>query len=191
MENRLKEKRDEQIKEDARKLEEGRQKVYLRFIGLRSIKTMVAVFLCLLIGYFRQSDPLHSIIAAIVCMKGSARLGYTAGIDRTIGTMIGGLYGYFAIIFSNRIGINLSGIVYYIIISLMIIPVIYSTIYINTPDSVSIATIVFFIVTVSMSDAGDVEPLLYVINRLINTLIGIVVSVAVNTSIAGSYEEAS
>lgn len=188
MENRLKEKRDEQIKEDAKKLEDGKQKVYLRFIGLRSIKTMVAVFVCLLIGYFRQNDPLNSIIAAIVCMKGSAKLGYTAGIDRTIGTMIGGLYGYFAIIFSRKIGIDLSGIIYYAIISLMIIPVIYSTIYINTHDSVSIATIVLFIVTVSMSDAGDVEPLLYVINRLMDTLIGIAVSVAVNAAIGGSYE---
>lgn len=188
MDNRLKEERDNKRQEDEIIIEDQNQKLYLNFIGLRSIKTVVAVFICMVIGYYRQSDPLNSIIAAIVCMKGSAKLGFTSGVDRFIGTMIGGLYGYFAIIFSRKLGIDLSGILYYVIISIILIPVIYSTIHINTHDSVGIAAIVFFIVTISMATAGDIEPLLFVIFRLIDTIIGIVVSVVVNGALGGSPE---
>lgn len=186
MENRLKEERDEKIKNKEEIKEEEIHKLYLNFIGLRSIKTMVAVFICMVIGYYRQSDPLNSLIAAIVCMKGSAKLGFTTGVDRFIGTMIGGLYGYFAIIFSRKLGVDLSGIIFYAITSIILIPVIYTTIYINTPESVAIAAIVFFIVTISMATAGDIEPLLFVIYRLIDTIIGIVVSVLVNGALGGS-----
>lgn len=164
----------------------GEEKIYFNFLGMRTIKTVVAVFICLIISYFKDFDPMNSIVAAIVCMKNNPKLSLNSGIDRIIGTLVGGLYGYLTILIARYLNIKLLGLFYYAYICIMLIPVIYTNIYLNTSESVSIAAIVFFSVTVSMALKGDVQPLLLVIRRVFETFIGIVVAVFVNTYVGAN-----
>lgn len=164
------------------KINKNEQKIF-KIIGMRTLKTAIATFICLLISSLRKTDPLNSVISAIVTMKSSPQLGIYAGTDRVIGTVIGGIYGYLTIIFSKFFGINILGIPYYGLLSLILIPVTYTTIYFNTAESVQIAAIVYVIVTVSMAHAGDIAPLVFVIERVVDTIIGIGVSVFVNWAI--------
>lgn len=153
------------------------------FIGFRTIKTIIAVFVCLLISYFRKSDPIHSLVAAIICMKGSPKLSLDSGIERLIGTVVGGIYGLITILIARRLSMNVTGIAYYLLITLMLIPVIYSIVSLKVPDSVSLGAIVFLSVTVSMALTAEMEPFIYVVERVFETVIGIVVAVAINAAI--------
>jgi len=64
-------------------------------IGLRTIKTAVAVFFCLLIARFiPASSALISSIAAVVCMRETPEKSLQMGTNRFIGTLVGGLFGY-------------------------------------------------------------------------------------------------
>jgi len=164
------------------------QTQYFNFLGLRTIKTVVAVFICLLISYFRNTDPMNSLIAAIIVMKNNPKLGIESGVERLIGTTIGGIYGFFTILIARAFNMNILGIPYYIMIALMLIPVIYTIILAKVPDSVSIGAVVFFSVTVSMALTPDITPLIFVIKRVIETFIGIFVSVIVNMTIGKGYK---
>lgn len=78
---------------------------------------------------------------------------------------------------------NVTGIAYYLLITLMLIPVIYSIVSLKVPDSVSLGAIVFLSVTVSMALTAEMEPFIYVVERVFETVIGIVVAVAINAAI--------
>lgn len=116
-------------------------------------------------------------------MKGSPKNGITSGFERLTGTIIGGIYGLIAILIARKFNMNVNGISYYILISVLVIPLIHTIVTIKVPESVVIGTIVYFIVTVSMALTPNIEPLMFVVYRVFETFIGIVVSVIVNITI--------
>ncbi|MEG2204604.1 MAG: aromatic acid exporter family protein [Oscillospiraceae bacterium] len=64
-------------------------------IGMRTLKTAFAVFVCLLIGrFFNPDGMIFAVIAAIVCMQRTARDSRRSGAERIIGTTIGSVVGY-------------------------------------------------------------------------------------------------
>ena len=63
-------------------------------IGMRLIKTAVAVFLCFLVDFFRDGGtPFYSAIAAILCMQPELGSSLKVGKERIIATIIGGIVG--------------------------------------------------------------------------------------------------
>ena len=64
-------------------------------IGMRIVKTAIAVFLCFLIDLLRnhQGVPFYSAIAAILCMQPFVSNSVKVAFNRSVGTFIGGLFG--------------------------------------------------------------------------------------------------
>ena len=63
-------------------------------VGLRILKSALAVFLCFVVYLVRQDGmPFYSAIAAVLCMQPYVRHSFTAALNRTVGTLIGGAYG--------------------------------------------------------------------------------------------------
>lgn len=63
--------------------------------GMRVFKTALAVFICLIIEYYRGGSlPHHTCIATIVCMQPTLKLTFQAATDRTIGTVVAGTYAF-------------------------------------------------------------------------------------------------
>lgn len=62
-------------------------------IGLRIIKSSVAVALCFLVYFLRgqQGTPFYSAIAAVLCMQPDTSNSLKVGWNRTVGTLIGRL----------------------------------------------------------------------------------------------------
>ena len=59
--------------------------------GLRMLKSALAVFLCFLIDTLRGGGvPFYSAIAAILCMQPDVQGGLRVGLNRVVGTLIGG-----------------------------------------------------------------------------------------------------
>jgi uncharacterized membrane protein YgaE (UPF0421/DUF939 family) len=138
-------------------------------IGMRNIKTGIAVFLCIIIlRLFHIEYPFYACIASVICMQSSISGSFTSGINRMIGTFIGALVGFlFALISPGNALLCMIGI----------ICVIYLCNIAKVNKSVAIACIVFIAI---MTNLKDITPFTYSIFRLFETFIGIVISVTVN-----------
>lgn len=149
-------------------------------IGMRILKTFIAVYLCFLIYLLRgeQGSPFYSTIAAILCMQPYVSNSFKVAMNRTLGTFIGGAMGLILLIFERQfIPVEMPALQYFIV-SLCIIPLIYFTVTIKKPTASYITCVVFLSITVT--HGADVNPLIFTIDRILDTLIGIFVSLGVN-----------
>ena len=147
--------------------------------GMRVIKTCLAITICLIIEYFRgTSMPYHSSIAAIVCMQPTLKSTFTTAVDRTIGTLIAGLYGYlFITLFHQQLQLGFNSLNYFILIGLLTLPLMMLMIAIKKQGGLAITVVVFLVVVIN---AGETDPLNYTIERVVGTLIGIGVALFIN-----------
>ena len=151
-------------------------------IGGRIIKTSIAVWICYLIYFLRgqQGLPFYSTIAAILCMQTYAESSRTAAKNRIIGTMIGAFYGSLILAAKFMFFKNIeSNLLYYTLLSVAIIPIIETTLYVKKPQVAYFSCVVFL--SIAANHISDARPFIYVLNRVIDTLVGIGVSLLVNT----------
>lgn len=144
------------------------------------IKTFVAVCLCMYLNPLLWKDglPFYSAIAAVLCMQPDVPNSWKVAANRAWGTLIGGLFGM-GILLLERSLIPASGQAWdYLIESLCVIPLIYTTLLLKKPAASYITCVVFFSVTISHS--GDASPFVFAISRMLDTLLGIFVSLGVN-----------
>lgn len=150
-------------------------KIELPKIGLRNIKTAVSVFLCIaLFQILDRPDPFYACIAAVMCTKETVGITYKASSDRMIGSIIGGFIGLILMITKKYIEFPLS-------IALMtgigIVTVICLCNLIKRPGACAISCIVpLSIITISHNST----PYIYVFNRVLDTFIGIIITVVIN-----------
>ncbi len=156
-------------------------------LGMRTIKTLIAVYLCFAIGILRGVLPFYSAIAAILCMKKDVDEGKKAGIHRSIGTLIGGSIGLLFLLLFRRLHMTDFGWLHFLLITLGLVPVIYSIVALKAKEAVYIGCVVFLSVTVS--HGGDERPYLFAANRMLDTFIGILTSQAINRFLPKGREE--
>lgn len=73
---------------------------------------------------------------------------------------------------------------YVLVISVMIIPIIVTTLAIHKPSVTGFTCIVFL--SVAVYHIGDASPYNYAMNRLLDTIIGIVVALVINLTMPGA-----
>ncbi|MDR1627392.1 MAG: aromatic acid exporter family protein [Oscillospiraceae bacterium] len=147
-------------------------------IGFRAIKTAIAVFFCAVISSFVHHEDLFcSSIAAVICMEQTYTKTVETGINRFIGTIIGGIIGYIALELSLVIPYH--ELVRIFALPFCIVIVVYICNTINRKGSVSIGCVVLLVI-LSRLGQDTVSVFLYVVERVINTTIGIIVATIVN-----------
>jgi len=138
-------------------------------IGMRNIKTAVSVFLCVLISRLLKMEyPFYAAIASVISTSSSVADSYIAGRNRMFGTLVGAMIALLCSLISPG-NVFLCGI--------GIVIVIYICNMLNWNKSVSIACIVFCVI---MTNLNGRNPFEYSFNRILDTLLGIVIAVAVN-----------
>lgn len=148
-------------------------------IGSRMIKTAVAVFICFLIYLIRNDGiPFYSAIAAILCIRADMNDSLATAKSRVIATFIGGLAGLLFTVFEHEIIPIDSQLLRYAILSIAIIPIIYISILIKQPSTAYLSCVVFLCITVS--HMGDDSYMLFAVNRMVDTLIGVAVAYIIN-----------
>ena len=147
-------------------------------IGMRIIKTVVAVFLCGVLGYLREAPAFYSMIAAVVCIQNSAGKTIESSVNRMIGTLIGGMVGVLVVYSLDTLGILYIELVRYAVLALMLIPIIEICLAIKKPGCAAMACIVFLCVTINHS-IGD-TPAVYSIDRLFETLVGVALACGID-----------
>lgn len=149
-------------------------------IGLRIFKSSMGVFLCYVVNAFRNGEGIlfYSQLAVLWCMQDYVSETMGKAKQRTIGTVMGALYGLLYLLgmglLPNIRKLHLDAIV----VSVFIILILYSTVLINKKQASYFSCVVFLSIVVN--HIGDANPYLFVWNRFLDTMIGIGLGVAVN-----------
>ena len=152
-------------------------------IGLRTIKTALSVFFCLL---FFPNEPFFACLTAVFCIQDTVSNSIKMAINRTLGTVLGAATGLLFLIICRFLTYNIDidfirKFLVYLTIAIGIVVVIYLCNLINKPSAINISCIVFLAVTTA--HAFD-HPLHYATNRVIETLFGVFVGLLVNKFIS-------
>lgn len=152
---------------------------HMPHLGQRIVKTAAAVFLCLLIYMLRDYQGLvtQSTVAAIICIQPYRSNVIRTSINRIIGTLVGvawALLFLYAMYFLNAHSISLSMILVYLTMAAGIIVTLYTTVVIKKTDAADLAAIVFICIVAAYPNLD--APVTLAIDRIIDTLIGIIVA---------------
>lgn len=143
-------------------------------IGMRTTKTVLAVLICGVIGWIAQEPPLFAMFSAVLCMQSSTDDTIKNGYNRILATIVGGLFSVSVLAFCGMVSIEEETMLYYAIIAFMMIPIIATTLFLQKPTTTALSCIVF--IAVCLSPIDDMTPLVQAVQRTLDTLAGIVVT---------------
>lgn len=147
-------------------------------VGMRMVKTVVAVLICGLIGCLRGEMTFFSMIAAVLCIQKSAEMTIKTSFNRVVGTAVGGVYGVAVLFMETHLHTQRFMPLYILIISVMLIPIMVTTLALHKHTVTGFSCIVFL--SIVIYHVSDENPYTYAMDRLLDTVIGIVVALIVN-----------
>ena len=168
----------------------GKRKTELPHIGKRMIKSAIGVFLCFVIFLLRgrAGTPFYSALAVLWCIQPSEKDAVTNAFQRSVGTLIGAVYGLIFILLKIHVMSQEYGLFHYAVLSGMIIPIIYTTLLINKKNASYFSCVVYLSIVVN--HLGDENPYSFVFNRSLDTMIGIVLGLLLTWLKGGNYDQA-
>ncbi|MBO5484924.1 MAG: HAD hydrolase family protein [Lachnospiraceae bacterium] len=156
---------------------------HLPHIGMRMTKSCIAVFLCYLIYLLRgrQGMVFYSQLAVLWCIQPYVDTSLKKALQRTTGTFVGAFFGLIVVLLNFYIfkGDSSYELLQYAIISIMIIPIIQTTLLLHKKDASYFSCVVFLSIVVN--HIGDINPFLFVWSRVVDTMIGILIGILVNS----------
>lgn len=147
-------------------------------IGMRTLKTSLAIFIALIVSdVFKLQYPFFTVIAIIVVMQNTINETYQMGINRILGTALGGLAGilYIGFIASEY------WILDRILIGVITLFIILILIKLKATKAISISLIVFLSICINDIKQGAV---FYAFLRILDTMVGIVIALVINAFVA-------
>jgi uncharacterized membrane protein YgaE (UPF0421/DUF939 family) len=147
-------------------------------VGMRIIKSAIAVYLSITISLAIDGQPTSAAVAAFMCTRSSNEATVDMGKNRTIGTMIGATYSLLFILVVKCFNVEFFSHGYYIMVSLLLIPVIKTTLWLKIADATVVAYVVVLLTLLNYVRDGD--PYLRILYRLVDTAIGVIIAIIVN-----------
>ncbi|MCL2592288.1 MAG: aromatic acid exporter family protein [Defluviitaleaceae bacterium] len=147
--------------------------------GHRIIKTAICVVLCLIAYHFLDRDGLMlALTGTIFSMHDSVEKSIESAKFRILGTIVGGLFG------AAFISLRLTSSNFWIFLLFVFLGTIiffYVCTIAGIKQASGLGTIVFLII---MIDGGqELSPILFSLDRVIDSMIGIIISVVINVSL--------
>lgn len=163
------------------------RKIELPGIGMRTVKTAVAVVICFFLflpfwtetavgegGLLENIGPFYACIAAVICMQSSVEQSVRQGISRVIGTCIGGGVGLCVLLLDDLVE---QPVFTGVIMGVGIMLTLWLCNLIKRPLACSIGCVV---VCVVMLNHSGPDRYLYTLLRVVETFVGIGVAILVN-----------
>jgi uncharacterized membrane protein YgaE (UPF0421/DUF939 family) len=150
-------------------------------IGLRTVKTSLAVMVSLLIPHLLGVDRMEGFyagIAAVVVMRETAQESLDIGLGRFIGTLIGGALGLALVNMEAWIPYYREGS-YLVLVPLGVLLSIYGVVVLRRENAVIIGAVVFMGIALDTELHAE-NSLEYVLSRIIFTTLGVVVATLIN-----------
>lgn len=152
-------------------------------IGMRIIKTAVAVLLCFVLDNWHGNPPLIGAFAAVICMQGSVEQTWANGRERMWGTVLGGVFGGLVLWVFESVGLAVDSYLFYLVVSLLIVPLIYIMVLLEKRSAVGLGVIVFLVICFNFGE--NQSPLMLAFNRSASTMLGVVIAGVVNAFLPG------
>ncbi len=152
-------------------------------VGARIVQSAVSVALCLVIYFIRtllpvgNGIPFYSALAALWCMQPYHETTNNNAGQRSIGTLLGAGFGLIFLVVLRFAGLRAQMAVY-LLASAVIIPLIHLTVILDKRNASFFSCVVFL--SIALTHSFDDDPYLFVLNRVLDTFIGIGVGLAVN-----------
>jgi uncharacterized membrane protein YgaE (UPF0421/DUF939 family) len=135
--------------------------------------------LCLAISFvLGRPDGFFSSTAAIICMQQTTDKTFDTGIHRLLGTAVGGTLGYISLIILQNFT-DTQNVINVFLAPFLILFMIYFSNVINHKASAQIGCIVLLGLLVDR-DRSSLDAFFRVINRILDTSMGIVIAVLIN-----------
>lgn len=156
--------------------------IKLPTVGNRIIKSAVGVLLCWCVYLLRGRSgiPFYSMLATLWCIQPYINKTFSMALQRTVGTLIGAFFGLITIVLEIYVFDIYDRPIGFFIVALMIIPVIYTTLLIKRQNASYFSCVVFLSITVI--HIMDENPYMFVLNRVLDTFIGIIIGMLVNSA---------
>lgn len=149
--------------------------------GLRIIKTGIAVFICLITLYwFNHFEPIHAAIACVLMMKSTVEESTQSGVQRTIGTILGGIVSLILINILRYFDIPHESMIKPIVMTLGVVVVLIVSKAAHAASYISSMAAVVLLITMISHASVDDNTLVYVVNRVLETIYGIGIALLVN-----------
>lgn len=159
--------------------------------GMRIIKTTLAVFLCLLVSLFRKeqdNNTFFAVIAAVITLKSSIKDSKQSAVVRLQATAFGAVFGLVALKLRSAIGISWHSVGYFVILSVMVFVLIWVSVQVFKSQGTALGAVVFF--SIALNHVADVQAPMFALHRFIDTLIGVLIALAVNRILPNKLEDA-
>lgn len=150
-------------------------------VGQRIVKSSIAVALCFVIYFLRgkRGIPFYSALAVLQCIQPYTVSSIEVAKKRVTGTFVGAFWGLVLILIEVYLFGDFQGTFPgYMMIALFTGVVLYSTVLMNCKNAAYFSCVVFLSITVI--HLGDESPVLFVCNRVLDTLIGVGLAFVVN-----------
>ncbi|MDT2759356.1 FUSC family protein [Enterococcus xiangfangensis] len=154
-------------------------------LGMRTLKTALAVMLCILL--FQVTDrgsPLIAALAAVFSLRQDLNTSISFGRSRVLGNSLGGLlaliFYYIQSFFKNDFYVEL------IILPLFVILVIVLSDGLNNNSGIISAIATMLLIALSIPQG---ESFLYALNRVLDTFIGTIIGISLNGVISPQTDE--
>ena len=151
-------------------------------VGMRVVKTAIAVGICLIIALLTDGmeSATISAVAAIVTIKVTQDDTLRTGVFRLLGTLIGGVLGILTVIIGLFLPYYNEGL-FVVVIPLVLILNLYICNVLSMQDSCSISCVVTIVVAAHIAvDSTVGEALMYTLVRLRDTFVGVTVASVLN-----------
>lgn len=144
-------------------------------MGMRIIKTSISVMLCLLPAHWlNQPPPIFACMAAVIVTRENIGLSFKQGLARILATMVGGLFALIIMYFNIQ-----NQYLHILITGAGCALAIYFCVLIKHPDAAALSAIIFLSLALTHLD----DKYTFALTRLIETVAGIIVALAVNVLI--------
>lgn len=165
-------------------------------IGMRNIKTAVSVMLCLALNQlfcyiytiiafdnifvdifafvFVRDYPIYACVAAVITMQSTVQDSVKKGVSRVIGTLMGGAFGLLFLAICNALAWPILDIFF---ATIGVVLCIHFCNAFGHSDSGPISCVVLLIILITATES---DPLFYALDRVIDTIGGIIITVFVN-----------
>ena len=159
--------------------------MHLPKIGMRNLKTglgiILVIFLYFLIG---KEPPFFACVACVICMQPDVKHSIKKGLERFVGTLIGGALGLCFLL--ARAG-SLHTLLFGLAVGLGVMLAIYLCVLFKIPASAVVTSVVFLSIVINHNT--DANAFLFVLIRVVDTTVGIIVAVLVNRFVVPKLPE--
>ena len=157
---------------------------HLPAIGMRIIKSAVGVFLCIIVDAIIRDGKgmvFYAQLSTLWCMQDYVSETKAKAFQRFIGTVLGCAYGLVFLLLQSVTEIRDDGRLRFLwdmSVAVFIVLVLYTTVLLNKKQASYFSCVVFL--SIVINHAADLNPYLFVWNRFLDTMTGIVIGMAVN-----------